>query len=138
MERPTSIAIIGWLLAVSAVVVLLFAYPISTGLLQEADPPYLHPVYSLPFATLFPTLVVNAGVIGMCGFGLLNARGWGRFLTVGYCGVWTLINATVFLDDPLYALNVVSGLLFTVGFWYLFYRSRSAGYFRASQEFGAA
>lgn len=67
-----------------------------------------------------------------CGNGILKGRNWARILVLVYCVGATLIAAMLYQGHPLYWINLVGDILFTVVMWFFLYRPPVTAFFRGS------
>jgi hypothetical protein len=70
------------------------------------------------------------------GNGILNGRNWARNLALAYCVVATLIAAAMYQGHPLYWLNLIGDLAFTVIMWFFLYRPHVTAFFVGEVRLG--
>jgi len=126
MQRPISLAIIGWFLLVTGALGLF-------GMLFTFNNPVMTQVYAqspLPLSVHLAIGVVGTIITAACGYGILKGFNWSRFLYLG----WSLISFAIsFATIPVTSIIVVSLVFVGVIAFFLFRPAANAWFDRTAE-----
>lgn len=133
-ERPTAVTVIGWFWRVGGVIGMVVALPFALwgqdlfGVYWADLPLRLSPT------VLFLWMFLWSFVCLLCGNGILKGQEWARAVTLAYCVFATLIAALVYQGHPLYWINLIGDMAFTVIMWFFLYRPEATAFFKEEES----
>jgi len=135
-ERPAAVTVIGWLWRVGGVIGMIAALPFALWGQELLREYWGDALLRLGATVLFLIMFFSSLLCLLSGNGILRGRNSARALALAYCVAATLIAAVIYQGHPLYWLNLLGDLAFTLIMGFFLYRSGATAFFKGQESRG--